>query len=99
VYHPTRGQARRIHSGVKRGNSARQAGLAIASTDPLAADIVGAQLLGFEVQGVRHLWEAARLGVGESEIERFDFPALDMKRAFAIFTDAAYGKNLTLEHA
>jgi uncharacterized protein (DUF362 family) len=81
------------------GGHTFETGLAIVSTDPLAADVVGAQLLGFEVQGVRHLWEAARLGVGESEIERFNFPALNMKRAFAIFTDAAYGKNLTLEHA
>jgi hypothetical protein len=26
--------------------------------DPLAADVVGAKLLGFQVQAVRHLWEA-----------------------------------------
>src|SRR5690606_2442021 len=43
------------------GGYAVETGLVIASTDPLAADIVGARLLGFEVQGVRHLWEAARL--------------------------------------
>ena len=33
------------------------------------ADVVGAKLLGFQVQAVRHLWEAGRLGVGETEIE------------------------------
>src|SRR5437660_6487845 len=46
------------------GGHAIETGLCIASTDALAADVVGAQLLGFEPQGVRHLWEAARLAVG-----------------------------------
>jgi uncharacterized protein (DUF362 family) len=52
------------------GGHAVEAGLVIASTDPVAADVVGAKLLGFEVQAVRHLWEAGRLGVGETELER-----------------------------
>jgi uncharacterized protein (DUF362 family) len=34
----------------------------IASPDPVAADVVGAWLLGFGPQAVRHLWEAGRLG-------------------------------------
>jgi hypothetical protein len=29
--------------------------------------VVGAKLLGFQVQAVRHLWEASRLGVGETD--------------------------------
>lgn len=33
-------------------------GLVIASRDAVAADVVGARLLGFRVQAVRHLWEA-----------------------------------------
>jgi len=43
-----------------------ETGLVIASTDALAADVVGAHLFGFEPQAVRHLWEAGRLGVGET---------------------------------
>lgn len=81
------------------GGRAVETGLVIASTDPLAADAVGAQLLGFEVQGVRHLWEAARLGVGDPEVENFEFPALDLSAAFSIFSKAAYGKQFSLEHA
>ena len=65
----------------------------------LAADVVGARLLGFEAQGVHHLWEAARLGVGESDSENMDFPAMSLKAAIEAFTLAAYGERLTFEHA
>jgi uncharacterized protein (DUF362 family) len=68
--------------------------LVIASTDPLAADVVGAKLLGFQVQAVRHLWEAARLGIGEPDIEKMEFPALSLQDAIGVFTTAAYGKPL-----
>jgi uncharacterized protein (DUF362 family) len=37
------------------GGHAVETGLVIASEDALAADVVGARLLGFNVQGVRHL--------------------------------------------
>jgi uncharacterized protein (DUF362 family) len=78
------------------GGHAVEAGLVIASTDPVAADVVGAKLLGFPVQAVRHLWEAGRLGVGETEIDTMDFPGLSLDDAFAAFTAAAYGKPLKL---
>ena len=76
-----------------------ETGLCLASTDPLAADVVGARLLGFGVQAVRHLWEAAQLGVGEADLEKMDFPALSIDEAIRIFTRAAYGRELTFEHA
>ena len=75
-----------------------ETGLAIASTDPVAADAVGARLLGFWSQGVRHLWEAGKLGLGEADVERLDFPALSMKEAIGAFSEAAYGRRLTFEH-
>jgi uncharacterized protein (DUF362 family) len=81
------------------GGETFETGLVIASTDPLAADVVGARLLGFKVQGVRHLWEAARLGIGEHDVEKMEFLALDLEAAFSIFTQAAYGKEISLEHA
>src|SRR5439155_2327639 len=56
------------------GGHAVETGLVIASTDALAADVVGARLLGFRVQAVRHLWGAARLGLGEGDLEKKDFP-------------------------
>jgi uncharacterized protein (DUF362 family) len=81
------------------GGHVVETGLVIASTDALAADAVGARLLGFETQGVRHLWEAARLGLGESQTDRMRFPALSLSEAIAAFTEAAYGHRLSFEHA
>ncbi len=48
---------------------------------------------------MRHLWEAARLGVGESELEAMTFPAMSLADAIAAFTERAYGERLTFEHA
>jgi uncharacterized protein (DUF362 family) len=81
------------------GGYAVETGIVIASTDSLAADVVGARLLGFGPQAVRHLWEAGRLGLGEIEEDKMDFPAMSLKEAIGAFTEAAYGKRLTFEHA
>jgi uncharacterized protein (DUF362 family) len=81
------------------GGHAVETGIVIASTDALAADVVGARLLGFTTQAVRHLWEAARLGVGESDIRQMRFPALSLSEAIGRFTEAAYGRRLDFEHA
>jgi uncharacterized protein (DUF362 family) len=76
-----------------------ETGLVIASTDPLAADCVGARLLGFTPQAVRHLWEAERLGVGEADTSRMTFPAMSLDDAAKAFTLAAYGTAITLKGA
>jgi uncharacterized protein (DUF362 family) len=81
------------------GGHTVETGIVIASTDALAADVVGARLLGFTTQAVRHLWEAGRLGVGESQIDRMRFPALSLREAIGRFTEAAYGRRLDFEHA
>jgi uncharacterized protein (DUF362 family) len=75
-----------------------ETGMVIAGTDPVAADIVGAKLLGFGPQAVRHLWEAGRLGLGETKTDAMEFPALGLKPAIEAFTEAAYGRRLTFEH-
>ena len=80
------------------GGHAVETGLVIASTDPLAADVVGAKLLGFSLQAVRHLWEAQRLGLGETDLNRVEFPGLDLKQALEAFTRAVYGKPLPAEY-
>lgn len=74
-----------------------ETGLVIASRDPVAADVVGARLLGFAAQGVRHLWEAGRLGLGETDTDKMDFPGLSLPDAWAKFTEAAYGHALSFE--
>jgi uncharacterized protein (DUF362 family) len=80
------------------GGHAVETGLVIASTDPLAADVVGARLLGFKLQAVRHLWEASRLGIGEADEERMRFPRLSLRDAIEAFSLMAYGERLTFEH-
>lgn len=81
------------------GGHAVETGLVIASTDALAADIVGARLLGFNHQAVRHLWEAKRLGLGETDTKKMEFPAMSLDDAIGAFTEAAYGERLSFEHA
>jgi uncharacterized protein (DUF362 family) len=81
------------------GGHVVETGICIASTDALAADVVGARLLGFDVQGVHHLWEAARLGIGESDLDKMQFPAMSLQDAIEAYTMAAYGERLTFEHA
>src|SRR5438067_611791 len=81
------------------GGHAFETGLVIASRDPVAADVVGAQLLGFGPQAVRHLWEAGRLGLGKTDTDKMQFPGLGLRQAIEAFTEAAYGRRLTFEHA
>jgi uncharacterized protein (DUF362 family) len=81
------------------GGHTVETGLVVASTDALAADVVGARLLGFRPQAVRHLWEASRLGIGESDTDKMQFPKLSLTDAIGIFTEAAYGRRLDFEHA
>jgi uncharacterized protein (DUF362 family) len=81
------------------GGHTFESGFVVASTDPLAADVIGARLLGFSYRAVHHLWEASKLGVGEVETAKMRFPAMSVDAAFSAFTKAAYGKPLSLEHA
>ncbi|WP_447978026.1 DUF362 domain-containing protein [Candidatus Nitrospira bockiana] len=80
------------------GGHVVETGLVIASCDALAADVVGARLLGFTSQAVRHLWEAARLRIGDADLDRMEFPGLSLRQAIEAFTAAAYGERLTFEH-
>ena len=80
------------------GGHVVETGMVIVSTDPIAADVIGARLLGFKPQAVRHLWEASRLGLGESDEKRMRFPKLSLAEAIEAFTFDAYGERLTFEH-
>lgn len=79
------------------GGHAFETGLVIASRDPVAADTVGARLLGFTMRAVQHLWEAARLELGETNVEQMAFPGMSIDEAFKTFTRAAYGHALSLD--
>jgi uncharacterized protein (DUF362 family) len=81
------------------GGKAVETGIVVASTDAVAADAVGAKLLGFTAQAVRHLWEAERLGLGETDTDEMKFPAMSLREAIEAFTEAAYGQRMTFESA
>lgn len=80
------------------GGKVVEAGLVIASTDAVAADAAGAQILGFTAQAVRHLYEAGQVGLGETDISKMEFPAISLEEALADFSEKAYGKKISLEH-
>jgi uncharacterized protein (DUF362 family) len=80
------------------GGHTIETGVVIASTDAVAADVVGARLLGFDPQAVRHLWEAGQLQLGELDTDHMEFPGLSLRQAIEAFTIAAYGERLTFEH-
>ena len=67
--------------------------------DAVAADVVGAQLLGFRARGVRHLWEAGKLRLGQTDTDEMRFPAMSLIEAIKAFTQVAYGRELTFKHA
>jgi uncharacterized protein (DUF362 family) len=75
-----------------------ETGLVLAGRDAVATDVVGARLLGFMPQAVRHLWEAGRLGLGETDLDAIAFPGLSLGEAVGAFTEAAYGRRLTFGH-
>jgi uncharacterized protein (DUF362 family) len=77
------------------GGKAVETGLVIASRDAVAADTVGAKLLGFSSQAVRYLWEAGKIGLGETDPERMEFPGMSVDDAVRAFTERAYGEALT----
>jgi uncharacterized protein (DUF362 family) len=85
----TAGHPAMVGTGPIGGHTA-ETGLVIASTDPLAADVAGAKILGFDFQAVRHLWEAGRLGIGESDIEKMTFPAMGLQEAIREFKSAVF---------
>jgi uncharacterized protein (DUF362 family) len=76
-----------------------ESGMVIASTDAVAADVVGARLFGFRAQAVRHLWEAGKLGLGQTGTDEMRFPAMSLEQAIKAFTQVAYGQELTFKHA
>lgn len=92
----TVGHPAMIGTGPLKGHPV-ETGITIASRDPVAADVVGARLLGFDVQAVRHLWEAGRLGLGETDTEKMEFPALSLPDAWQQITSTLYGRRLPFE--
>lgn len=71
-----------------------ETGLVIASRDFVAADAAGAELFGFSMQAVRHIFEADRMGLGEGRVSAMTFPRLSLSDATEAFARLAYGREL-----
>lgn len=79
-----------IGTGPSNGKSVNTPGLIIASTDPVAADAVGARLLGFLPQAVAYLYGLYNDKLGEARVEYMDIKGLTIQEAEHIFSKAAY---------
>jgi len=71
-----------------------ETGLVIASRDYVAADAAGARLFGFNMQGVRHIFQAHRLGLGEGRTSGMTFPRMSLAEAVAAFTRVVYERQV-----
>jgi uncharacterized protein (DUF362 family) len=67
-----------------------ETGLVIASRDVVAADAAGAALFGFNMQAVRHIFEAHRAGLGEGRTSVMTFPRMSLSEAIEAFTQVVY---------
>jgi len=76
---------------------ARNAGMVIAGTDPVAVDTVGARLLGFRPQAVNYLYQAIRAGIGKGKLEEIQMSGINLKDAERTFSHAVYGQSFAVD--
>ena len=69
-----------------------ETGLVIASRVFVAADAAGAELFGFDMQGVRHIFEAHRKGLGDGRVSAMTFPRMSLSDAIQAFTRLVYAQ-------
>ncbi|MDF2544278.1 MAG: (Fe-S)-binding protein [Herbinix sp.] len=86
-----------IGTGPNNGVAVNTDGLIIASTDPVAADTVGARLLGYLPQGIHYLYRLWKDKIGETETKNMTFKGLPLDEAERIFSMAAYGKEIVMD--
>jgi uncharacterized protein (DUF362 family) len=86
-----------IGTGPNNGIAVNTQGLMIASTDPVAADTVGARLLGFLPQAVHYLYTLHQSGIGEADLNKITFRGITLEEAERIFSVAAYGREIVLD--
>ena len=86
-----------VGTGPSDGKAVNTEGLIIASTDPVAADAVGARLLGFLPQGVQYIYALHRAKVGEADPNNMTLRGIALEEAEKIFSVAAYGQEIMLD--
>jgi len=86
-----------IGTGPSDGKAVNTEGLIIASTDPVAADAIGARLLGFLPQAVQYIYALYRDKIGEADPKNMTLKGITLEEAEKIFSVAAYGQEIVLD--
>lgn len=86
-----------IGTGPSEGIAVDTGGLIIASTDPVAADTIGARLLGFLPQAVAYLYELYEDKIGEADPSKMILTGLSLAEAERLFSMSAYGREIILD--
>lgn len=86
-----------IGTGPNNGIAVDTKGLVIASTDAIAADTVGARLLGFKPQAIHYLYSLYQDKIGEEDIENMMIRGLPLEEAERVFSMAAYGREIVVD--
>ena len=86
-----------IGTGPSNGIAVDTNGLIIASTDAVAADTIGARLLGYLPQAVHYLYSLSKCKVGEADPNQMIFKGISLEEAEIIFSEAAYHQEIVLD--
>lgn len=86
-----------IGTGPSNGVTVSTEGLIIAATDPVAADSVGARLLGFKPQAIHYLYTLSKDDYGETEPKNMIIKGISLEEAERSFSRAAYGKEIAID--
>ena len=86
-----------IGTGPSDGKAVNTEGLIIVSTDPVAADAIGARLLGFLPQAVQYIYALHRDKLGEADPKNMKLNGITLEEAEKIFSMAAYGQEIVLD--
>ncbi|MCL2703692.1 MAG: DUF362 domain-containing protein [Defluviitaleaceae bacterium] len=81
-----------IHTGPHNG-IAVHSDIVVCGTDPVAADTVGARLLGFKPQAVQYLYALGNDGIGVSDTAEMSILGMPLKDAEESFCQSAYKTN------
>lgn len=86
-----------VATGPSEGIPVDTQGLIIAATDPVAADCLGARLLGFLPQAVQYLYALHNDQVGEADPRNMTIRGLSLEEAEIHFSLSAYGQPVVLD--
>lgn len=86
-----------IGTGPSDGKAVNTEGLIIAATDPVAADAIGARILGFLPQAIQYLYKLYLEGVGEADPKKMTIKGLTLEETEKLFSKLAYGQEIVLD--